>query len=211
MRVAFVGPPGAGKGTQAKLAAKGLGIPHISTGDMLRSVVASGSPLGQQAESYMNAGRLVPDPLVLDMLEERLKQGDASRGFILDGYPRNLDQGEALSHLTKLDRVIYFEVGLEDLVTRLVERRTCPKCKSVFNLKTSPPKKAGICDHDGTALIQRPDDRREVVEARFETYQRETLPLLEYYREAGVLRTVKATGGVDEIQSAVRKALGGAI
>jgi len=207
MRIVFIGPPGAGKGTQASLAAKSLGIPHISTGDMLRSIVRSGSALGKEAEVYMNAGKLVPDPLVLRMLEERLKTPDARQGFILDGYPRNLEQGHALSTLTKLDRVIYFEVGLEDLVLRLVERRICPKCNAVYNLRTTPPRVDTVCDHDNTPLQQRPDDTRKVVEDRFATYQRETVPLVNYYRDLGVLRSVKAAGNVSEIRELVNREL----
>lgn len=207
MRIAFIGPPGAGKGTQAKLAAKTLGVPHISTGDMLRAMVRSGNPLGKEAEAYMNAGKLVPDPLVLRMLEERLKEPDAARGFILDGYPRNLDQGRLLAGLTTLDRVIYLNVGLGDLVLRLVERRVCPQCGAVYNLRYSTPRKDTVCDHDDTPLQQRSDDTREVVGDRFVTYQKETLPLLDYYRDLKVLHTVDASGQVGDIQRLINQEL----
>ncbi len=207
MRIVFIGPPGAGKGTQAKLAARSLGIPHISTGDMLRAAVAKGTAAGKDAATYMNAGKLVPDPVVLRMLEDRLKECDVAPGFILDGYPRNVDQAEALSTLTPVDRVVYFQIRLEDLLERLVERRVCPKCNSVYNLRSHPPQKAGFCDNDATPLGQRPDDRKEVVEARFRTYEEQTAPLIDHYTQKGLLVKVTAWGDPAAIQTRVLEVL----
>jgi adenylate kinase len=209
MKATFIGPPGAGKGTQAKLAAKSLGILHLSTGDMLRSAVKAGTKLGKEAEGYMAAGKLVPDTLVLEMLKERLKEPDTARGFILDGFPRNVQQAEALSKIVPLDLAVYFHVPLSDLLVRLVERRTCPKCGRLYNLKTQPPRKKMVCDDDDTKLTHRPDDTESAVTTRFEVYEKETAPLLELYRQKGLLRVIPATGEVDEIQleviSAMRK------
>jgi adenylate kinase len=203
MKATFIGPPGAGKGTQAKLAAKDIGILHLSTGDMLRSEVRAGSRLGKDAEGYMKAGRLVPDSLVLEMLKERLKRPDTQKGFILDGFPRNVEQAKALSKITTLDHAVYFDIPLSELLERLVERRVCPKCERVYNLKTQKPREELKCDADGTTLIHRTDDRTEAVTTRFEVYQKETAPLLELYRGDGILRIVPAIGGVEDIHKAV--------
>jgi adenylate kinase len=207
MKATFIGPPGAGKGTQAKLAAKTLGLLHLSTGDMLRSAVKAGTKLGKEAESYMKAGKLVPDSLVLEVLKERLKQPDTAKGFILDGFPRNAQQAKALAEIVPLDMAIYFDVPLDALIVRLVERRTCPKCERIYNLKTQPPLKGMTCDVDGATLVHRADDTQVAVTTRFEVYQKETEPLLELYRGKGLLRVVPATGAVDEIQQAVVKAM----
>lgn len=203
MKATFIGPPGAGKGTQAKMAAKTLGIPHLSTGDMLRSEVRTGTPLGREAEGHMRAGRLVPDALVLGILRSRLRSPDAAPGFILDGYPRNLEQARELEELTSLDLALYFEVDLDELLVRLVERRTCPTCQKVYNLRTQPPKTPGKCDLDGADLFQRPDDNRESVTTRFQVYETETSPLLAYFRGKGILQTVPASGSVNQIQARV--------
>lgn len=200
MRATFIGPPGAGKGTQAMMAAKTLGIPHLSTGDLLREEVQHASKLGLEAQGYMKAGKLVPDSLVLAVLRARLARPDAARGFILDGYPRNLDQAKELERMVALDRAIYFEVNIEELVTRLVERRTCATCHRVYNRKTQPPRVPDVCDDDGSALVHRPDDNREAVTTRFEVYQKETAPLLSYYQRQGILRTLPAMGSVKDIQ-----------
>ncbi len=208
MRIAFLGPPGAGKGTQAKLLASELRVPHLSTGDMLRAAVKERTPPGLQAESTMKAGKLVPDALVLDLLRQRLQQPDAAKGALLDGFPRNVAQAEALTTFLPLDRVIYFEIPVGELLPRLTERRSCPACGTIYNLRSHPPAKAGRCDRDGTELVHRPDDREEAVRTRLEVYNRETAPLLEYFRSKGLLSTVRATGSVEEVQAAVRAALG---
>jgi adenylate kinase len=207
-RIVFLGPPGAGKGTQAATLATALGIPHLSTGDLLRGAVAARSPLGLAAEAHMSAGRLVPDELVLEILEERVGRADASRGFLLDGFPRNIAQAEALDRRTPLDVVVAFEIPTEALLPRLTGRWNCPTCRSVYNVETQPPKVAGRCDHDGTPLVQRPDDRIEAVRTRLEVYRKETAPLLQYYATRGILRTIDATGDPATVGSRVRAAVG---
>jgi adenylate kinase len=206
-RVVFLGPPGAGKGTQAATLAKSLGVPHLSTGDLLRAAVAARTPLGLAAQDHMSAGRLVPDSLVLDILGERLARDDARAGFLLDGFPRNLAQAEALGRRTPLDRVVAFEIPVDLLRTRLTGRRTCPVCHTVYNIETRPPKAAGRCDLDGTELVQRPDDRPESVNTRLEVYLQETAPLLQYYSTRGVLRAIDATGDPATVASRVQTAV----
>ena len=207
-RIVFLGPPGAGKGTQAATLAKALGIPHLSTGDLLRGAVAARSPLGLAAEAHMAAGRLVPDALVLEILEERVGRADAARGFLLDGCPRHIAQAAALDRRTPLDVVVAFEIPTEALLPRLTGRWNCPTCRSVYNVETQPPKVAGRCDHDGTPLVQRPDDRIEAVRTRLEVYRKETAPLLQYYATRGILRTIDATGDPSTVGARVRAAVG---
>jgi adenylate kinase len=207
-RIVFLGPPGAGKGTQAATLARAFGIPHLSTGDLLRAAVAAHTPLGLAAEEHMRAGRLVPDSLVLEIVEERLARDDATRGFLLDGFPRNLAQAEALDRKTTLDVVVAFEVPTEVLLPRLTGRRTCPTCRAVYNIVTQPPRVPDHCDHDGTLLLQRPDDRPEAVGTRLEVYRSETAPLLRYYADRGLLRPIDATGDPAAVGLRVRAAVG---
>lgn len=206
-RLVFLGPPGAGKGTQAPRLARDLGIPHLSTGDLLRSAVAARTPLGLEADGHMRAGRLVPDELVLKILHERLGAPDAREGYLLDGFPRNLAQAEALGKFAEIDRVVSFDIAPELLVNRLSDRRVCPKCQSVYNLSSNPPKVAEQCDRDGTALVQRPDDRPEAVTTRLKVYAEQTAPLLEYYRSRGRLWSIDASGTPDEVGARLRRAL----
>jgi adenylate kinase len=206
-RVVFLGPPGAGKGTQAVGLARELGIPHLSTGDLLRAAVAARTPLGLEAEGHMSAGRLVPDELVLKILGERLSRPDTRAGFLLDGFPRNLAQAETLERMTPLDVVVSFEIAPEELVRRLSERRTCPKCQSVYNLSSQMPKVPGRCDRDGTELVQRPDDRPEAVKTRLAVYAQQTAPLLDYYRRRGLLRPIDASGPTETVAERVRAAV----
>ena len=206
-RVVFLGPPGAGKGTQAARIARELGVPHLSTGDILRAAVAAKTPLGLQADGHMRAGGLVPDPRVLQILHERLDQPDARVGYLLDGYPRNLAQADELAKFSQVERVVSLEVSPDVLVKRLSERWTCPKCQSVYNLSTKPPKSAGKCDRDGVALVQRPDDRAEAVTNRLKVYAEQTAPLLDYYRKRQLLRSVDADGTPDEVTARIRKVL----
>jgi len=207
-RIVFLGPPGAGKGTQAAALARRLGVPHLSTGDLLRSAVAEGSELGRAADGHMRAGRLVPDELVLRILGERLRRPDAVRGFVLDGYPRNLEQAVALAPLTPLDAVVAFELDPKLLVERLTGRRLCPTCGSIYNVVSQPPRRPGKCDRDATDLIQRPDDRPEAVEVRLRVYAEQTLPLLEHYRALGLLRSLDASGSPSAVAERLGRLLG---
>ncbi len=209
-RLVFLGPPGAGKGTQAARLAKDLGIPHLSTGELLRAAVAAGTPLGRDADRFIRAGHLVPDDLVVQILSERLARGDAGQGFILDGFPRTRAQAEALARITPLDRVLDFVIPESLLLERLTERRSCPKCGTVFNLKTRPPRSDAICDRDGSALVLRSDDRSEAVRTRFAAYREQTAPLTEYYRAKGILAPVDATGAPEVVEERLRRAVTGA-
>lgn len=206
-RIVFLGPPGAGKGTQATLLAHALGIPHLSTGDLLRGAVAARTPLGLEAEGYMHAGQLVPDRLVLGILTERLARPDARSGFVLDGFPRNRAQAETLEQLRPVDVVVSFEVPAAELVRRLSERRTCPQCQTVYHLTSHPPKVPGRCDRDGAELVQRPDDRPEAISTRLAVYAEQTAPLLEFYRTRGLLRSIEADGTPSEVAARVRTAV----
>lgn len=206
-RVVFLGPPGAGKGTQAALIARELGVPHLSTGDILRAAVAAKTPLGLAAEGHMRSGGLVPDELVLKILHERLDQPDAKVGYLLDGFPRNLAQAEALGKFSTVERVVSLDISPDLLVRRLSERRVCPKCQSVYNLTTKPPKVPDRCDLDGTPLVQRPDDREEAIMTRLKVYAEQTAPLLDYYRKRGLLRSVDASGAPDAVAARIRNVL----
>ncbi len=204
-RLVFLGPPGSGKGTQAPALARELGVPHLSTGDILRAAVAARTPRGLEAEDHIRAGRLVPDPLVLGLLRERLAAPDARTGFLLDGYPRNLAQARALEGLARVDRVLSFELPEERLVERLAGRRICPACASVYNVATAPPRTPGRCDRDGAELVQRPDDRPEAVSKRLRVFAEETAPLLAHYRELGLLRAIDASGPPGTVAERLRR------
>jgi adenylate kinase len=212
MRVAFLGPPGAGKGTQARELAEAWGVPQIATGDMLRDAVAAGTPLGQQAKRYMDQGALVPDDVILGLVAERLSQPDAKRGFLLDGFPRTIPQAVALDRSLqdagqRLDRVVFFEVSEPELLRRLTGRRSCPKCQATYHLVSNPPRRPGVCDRCGSALAQREDDREETVRKRLAVYRTQTAPLLDYYQSRGVLRTIQADGSIEEVRAAIRRAV----
>jgi adenylate kinase len=207
-RIVLLGPPGAGKGTQAGPLAARLGIPHLSTGDLLRAAVAAGSKLGREADGHMRAGRLVPDELVLQILLARVAEPDARAGFLLDGYPRNRAQAETLAGRFEVDSVLYFDLPEEVLLERMTERRSCPKCGRVYNLATLPPKRPGVCDDDGTALVHRSDDRPEAVRVRLATYREQTEPLLEFYERQGRLHRVDALGSTEEVGRRLLAALG---
>jgi len=206
-RLVFLGPPGVGKGTQAARLARELRLAHLSTGDLLRAAVAARTPLGLEADGHMRAGRLVPDDLVLKILKERLAQPDASAGFILDGYPRNLAQAETLDRITRIERVISFELPSEVLVRRLSARRICPQCQSVYNVDSRPPRVPGRCDRDGAELVQRPDDRPEAVETRLKVYTEQTAPLLAFYRTRRLLSPVDASGTPEDVARRLRTTL----
>jgi len=192
--VIFLGPPGAGKGTQAKQIAESYGAPHISTGDMFRDHVSRGTPLGLRAKAIMERGELVPDDLVLSMVEERISREDCRHGFILDGFPRTLPQAQRLEEILGRCKVqplvVHFVVDANQLMRRLTGRRTCAIGGEIYNIYDHPPKVPGRCDRDGGNLVQRPDDREEVIAERLAAYQRQTSPLVDYYRGRGVLRDV---------------------
>jgi adenylate kinase len=215
LRLVFLGPPGAGKGTQARELAREWQVPHVATGDMLREALAAGTPLGRQAKDYMDRGALVPDDVIVGLIAERLRRPDATRGFILDGFPRTIPQAEALDRLLKdlgqqLDHVIFFDVSEEELLRRLTGRRSCPACQSTYHIVSAPPRREGICDKCGTALIQRPDDSEATVRNRLKVYASQTTPLLDYYRRRGRLSTVPGEGAIDSIRTAIRRAAGAA-
>lgn len=213
MRLVLLGAPGAGKGTQAKILVEKYGIPQISTGDLLRAAVAAGTPLGKEAKSYMDKGELVPDSVVLGMVEERLKQDDCKEGFILDGFPRNTKQAEALDNMLSslnmpLTAALSVEVPFDELMKRLTGRRTCKACGQMYNIYFNPPQKEGTCDKCGGELFQRDDDKEETIKKRLEVYSAQTAPLIEYYNKKGILKSVTGTGSIDEIFNKVCEALG---
>ncbi|MEV7777889.1 adenylate kinase [Kitasatospora sp. NPDC088351] len=213
MRIVLVGPPGAGKGTQAHLLAKTLSIPHISTGDLFRANIGQGTPLGLEAKSYMDAGRLVPDEVTIGMAKDRMLQPDAADGFLLDGFPRNLGQAEALDGFLaeqgiKLDGVLDLEVPEDEVVRRIAGRRLCRKDGGhVFHVDYNPPKTEGVCDECGGELYQRSDDTEEKVRTRLEVYHTETEPIIEYYAQQGLVATIPALGKVDEVTQRAIEAL----
>jgi adenylate kinase len=202
VRLVLLGPPGAGKGTQAAKLASRYRLDHISTGDILRQNVADGTDLGRQAKAYMDLGDLVPDDVVVAMLMERL--GSASSGFILDGFPRTVAQAEALGEALRergldLDAVLSFEIDPEAVVARLSARRTCPVCQRAYNLITAPPATDEVCDDDGTALVQRDDDRPEVIRRRLQVFEEQTAPVRAFYDDLGLIRPVDAEGTEEEV------------
>jgi adenylate kinase len=214
MRVVLLGPPGAGKGTQARQLATRWGVPQVATGDMLRAAVAAGTPLGREARRYMDAGDLVPDSVIIGLIAERLAQPDAAKGFVLDGFPRTVAQAEALDRLLAehgvgLDRVVFFRIGDEELVRRLSGRRVCRGCGRNYHVVSSPPRVAGRCDVCGDVLYQRSDDDEEKVRHRLAVYARDTRPLIEFYRRQGLLETIPAEGSVEDVLAAVVRATEG--
>jgi adenylate kinase len=215
VRVAFLGPPGAGKGTQARDLAREWNVPHVATGDMLRDAAAAGTPLGREAKGYMDRGALVPDDVIIRMIAERLAKPDARSGFLLDGFPRTITQAEALERLLKdlgqaLERVVYFDVSEPELLRRLTGRRVCRNCQTAFHLVSAPPKTAGVCDRCGGELYQRDDDSEATVRNRLGVYARQTAPLLDWYRARGLLSSVRGEGAISDIRRAVRVAAQGA-
>ncbi|MFE6738909.1 adenylate kinase [Streptomyces tubercidicus] len=213
MRIVLVGPPGAGKGTQAAYLAKNLAIPHISTGDLFRANISQGTPLGREAKSYMDAGNLVPDSVTIAMAEDRMEQPDAANGFLLDGFPRNLGQAKALDEYLKdqslkLDAVLDLEVPEDEVVKRIAGRRICRNDSShVFHAEYNKPETAGVCDVCGGELYQRDDDREETVRKRLEVYHTETEPIIDYYKAQGLVVDIPAMGKVDEVTTRAMAAL----
>jgi len=212
MRIVFLGPPGAGKGTQAALLSERFSTPSIATGDILRRHVAQGTPLGLQVGPIMDRGELVSDGLTIELISDRLAEPDARLGFILDGYPRTVNQAIALEELlaeidAKLDRVIKFAVRTAQIVERLAGRRVCPACKTVYHFVTHPPIVEGVCDNDGAALLLREDDREEAIVRRLEVYGADTRPLYEFYLSRGLLIEIDAIGTTSEVTARLDAAL----
>lgn len=199
MRLVLFGPPGVGKGTQARALSDHYGLPHIAVGDMLRDHVRRNTTLGHQAKAFMDAGGLVTDEIVIAMLQERLREPDCRRGFILDGFPRSLAQATALAHFAKIDRVFNLVASGEELVRRLSQRRSCPNCGAVYNLEGSPPEVPGTCDRCGSSLFQRSDDREETIRQRFAAYRAQTEPLIAHYRRVGLIEDVSSEGGIPAV------------
>lgn len=212
-RVVLLGPPGAGKGTQAKLLQEKFAACQISTGDILRKAVAEQTPLGKEASQYIDRGALVPDSVIVNLVAERLKEQDCARGFILDGFPRTIPQAQSLDALLKqsglnLNRVLSVQVPQRVIIERLAGRRTCSSCGALSHVVFSPPKKEGVCDRCGGELFQRHDDREETIANRLKVYESQTAPLVNYYREQGLLREIDGVGAVDEIRARIISALG---
>ena len=214
MDIILLGPPGAGKGTQAKFMVDRWKIPQVSTGDILRAAVREGTPLGVEAKGFMDSGELVPDRVVIGIIAERVKEDDAADGFILDGFPRTIAQAEALEQILdeagrKIDHVVSIEVDDEDLVTRLTGRRMCKGCGESFHVVFNPPAAEGVCDRCGGELYQRDDDSEGTIRQRLAVYHEQTSPLIAFYADKGCLREIDGTGGIEEIFSRIEKALEG--
>ncbi len=212
MRILLIGAPGAGKGTQAKMLADRRKLPHIATGDMLREAIREGTPLGLKTKSFVESGQLVPDDVIIGLMEERLAKGDAQEGFILDGFPRTLPQAEALGALLgrigkPIEKVILLECPEEAVVERITGRRSCPSSGRPYHVRYKPPVKEGVCDEDGTALVQRKDDTEEKVRGRMEKYRAETEAVIPFYERLGIVHRVDASRNPERIAQAVEAAL----
>ncbi|MFC9087253.1 MULTISPECIES: adenylate kinase [Nocardiopsis] len=212
MRAVLVGPPGAGKGTQAQILASELSIPKVSTGDIFRANVSGKTDLGKKAKEYMDRGDLVPDEVTNAMVRDRLAQEDAAAGFLLDGFPRNVPQAETLKGIladldTTLDVVLELRVDEEEVVKRLSGRRSCPECGQVYHVEYDAPKVEGRCDNEGAELYQREDDREETIRHRLEVYREQTAPLVQFYEAEGLLATIAATGSVEEVTARAKAAI----
>lgn len=210
MILIFLGPPGSGKGTQAKQLADKLGFPHIALGDILRESIRLGDEVGLLAKGFVEAGKLVPDEVTIRITRERIGKPDCQRGFILDGFPRSMNQAQALDETLKgADyRVVYFEVPLQNVIERNAGRWSCPNCGAVYHVKFNPPKAAGICDRCGEKLYQRKDDNEEVIKTRFVVYEQQTTPLIEYYSKKGKLFKLNAAAPIGEVFERLLKILG---
>ena len=213
LRTILLGPPGAGKGTQAVKIVEKYGIPHISTGDIFRENIKKGTEIGKKAQEYMNKGELVPDDLVITTATARLLEDDCKNGFLLDGFPRTVYQAEKLdefleAHNSKIDKVVDISVGKEELMIRLTGRRVCKKCGASYHIVNIPPKKEGVCDICGGPLIQRDDDNAETAANRIEVYEEQTRPLVDYYKKAGNLVLIDGTTGLENVFADIVRALG---
>ena len=209
MKLIFLGAPGAGKGTQAEIISRKLNIPTISTGNILRAAVKAGTPVGLQAKSYMDAGKLVPDEVIIGIIQERLTESDCANGFILDGVPRTIAQAEALEQAgIQFDGVLSLEIADEVIEARMTGRRTCHSCGATYHIVANPPKQDGVCDMCGGELEQRKDDLPETVKHRLEVYHRETEPLKDFYQTRGVLKIVPDMGGIEATSEKILELLG---
>lgn len=203
----FLGPPACGKGTQTAKLSEHLGLPHVDTGSLLRAEIKNETENGKIAKSYIDKGQLVPVSLVANIIKNRLAQEDCKNGYILDGYPRSVEQADLLEEINAdIDgsveaqiKAIYFDLNQDILISRIVNRRSCPKCGEIYNIKFKPTKVKGICDKCGAELTQRKDDNEETAKARFDTYFKETAPLIDYYKNKGVLKSIDAEGSIDEV------------
>ena len=209
----FLGPPGSGKGTQAVKLAQKLNIAHLSTGDILRNAVKEGTRLGKEAERYMKNGELVPDHLLIDLIESKVTSGELNDGFILDGFPRTVPQAKSLKEMfdkngVSLETAILFQVADDEVVKRLSGRWFCPKCQATYNYPTNVPRREGVCDHDSAKLQRRPDDEESVVRNRLEVYKKQTQPIENFYREESVLTEIKAEGFPEQVFQALLKEVG---
>ncbi len=209
MKLILLGAPGAGKGTQAEIISKKLNIPTISTGNILRAAVKNGTPVGLQAKAYMDAGQLVPDEVIIGVINERLQEPDCQNGYILDGVPRTIAQAEAMENAgITFDAVVSLEVSDEEIEQRMTGRRTCLACGATYHVVANPPKVDGVCDLCGQALTQRKDDKPETVKARLVTYHEQTEPLKGFYEARGLLKVVPNQGGIEATNAAIMKVLG---
>jgi adenylate kinase len=207
MKFVFLGPPGAGKGTQAEMLAHKFDIPHISTGDIFRENIKQKTELGKKASEFSSKGLLVPDEITNEMVKKRLKKSDCKKGFILDGYPRTITQAQYLEKIEKIDRVVNFILDETEVVRRISGRRTCKNCGSVYHVEFSPSKKQGVCDKCGSPIIQRDDESASAVKIRLKEYETKTAPLVDYYREKNLLTDIDATGSIEEVHELVTGAL----
>ena len=209
MKLIMLGAPGAGKGTQAAILSERLGIPTISTGNILRAAVKNGTPVGLEAKRYMDAGQLVPDQVIIDIIVERLGEADCRNGFILDGVPRTIPQAEALENAgVKFDCVLDIEVPDSEIMNRMTGRRACTACGATYHVVAAPPKREGVCDSCGAPLVQRDDDKPETVQSRLDVYHSQTEPLKEFYAKRGVLKPVAFQSGIEATTKAIVDALG---
>ena len=214
MRLVLLGPPGAGKGTQAASMVEKYNIVHISTGDLLRAAVKAGTELGKEAKGYMESGQLVPDTLILGLVEERIQKEDCQEGFLLDGFPRTPAQADALDEMLqklgqKLDAVVNIEVPLDKLMVRLTGRRVCKKCGATYHVAFNPSPKGDLCGVWGEALIQRADDTEETVKNRLDVYEQQTAPLIDYYTKAGIIKNINGDQDIKKVLEDISIALGG--
>ncbi|UCD45659.1 MAG: adenylate kinase [Candidatus Bathyarchaeota archaeon] len=212
-RIIILGPPGSGKGTRAKIMGKLYDLPVVTTGDMLREAVSEGTELGKLAEGYMNRGELVRDDIVISIVEDRMSKPDVVKGFILDGFPRSVEQAEALDRIlnrlgTALDVVLYITAEQETIIERLSLRRSCPKCGAIYHLKDMLPEREGICDECGGVLVQREDDKAKIIRHRLEVYEKQTFPILERYERVGKVRQMSGEIDIKEIPDEIRRVLG---